>query len=120
MRYHFEIDAKAIGYAKQTYSATYNVVFHSNGGTGTMNDQPIPYNVPTHLNLNAFTRTNYLFAEWNTSPDGTGTTYFDGEEINNTIESTIDLYAQWVQGTAEINGTEYTKIQDAINLVTKK
>lgn len=78
--------------------------FNGNGNTGgSMNDQVIAYasSGTTSLTNNAFTRTNYNFTGWNTSADGSGTSYSNQQAIqNNTITSTstINLYAQWSLG----------------------
>ena len=40
-----------------------------------------------------FERENYIFKEWNTSADGTGTKYINEQEI--TLNKNITLYAQW-------------------------
>lgn len=42
---------------------------------------------------NSFKRTNYIFVEWNTAQDGSGTSYKPGQEIPFTLSST--LYAIW-------------------------
>ena len=43
-----------------------------------------------------FTRAGYFFSSWNTEPDGSGTSYADGDSI--TISEDITLYAQWTEG----------------------
>ena len=102
---------------------TYTVIFNSNGGTdGTMLDQEMYVDDPVNLRTNTFTRTDYDFVGWNTLPDGNGTYYRDAQEvcnINGGIRTTVTLYAQWVsQGkVAEINETQYTNLQAAINAV---
>ena len=120
MRYYFEITGKATGYAKETLSSTYTVKFYPNTGTGSMEDQAIEYGVETRLNKNTFTKTDYTFAGWNTKEDGTGTNYSNMSLITNTTEATIELYAQWVQVVAMIEGdsTPYYSLTDAINAVT--
>ena len=79
----------------------YQVVFHANGGTGTMAEQTIQYVVSTPLNENDFAYTGFDFQYWNTEPDGTGTRYNDKESISLTFmeNNQLDLYAQW--GIAE-------------------
>lgn len=67
-------------------------------GTGSMSNQEILKNVATNLTYNAFTPpAGYEFKEWNTSQDGTGTSYIDGESVTNLAApgSTITLYAIW-------------------------
>ena len=82
---------------------TYTVHFDANAtnginATGTMDDQVLTYDQAQNLTTNAFTREGYTFAGWNTQPDGTGTAYTDGQEVNNlTAEQNcvVNLYAQW-------------------------
>jgi uncharacterized repeat protein (TIGR02543 family) len=50
------------------------------------------------LTSNGFSRTNYVFAGWNTASDGSGTAYADGASVTDlttTVGATITLYAQW-------------------------
>ena len=84
-------------YARWTAN-TYNVAFNANGGTGTMEPQTHTYDASQALTSNAFTRTGYAFSHWATNPDGTGTTYTNGQTVQNLTTSngaTIPLYAQW-------------------------
>ena len=69
------------------------IVFHANGGQGTMRHQHVEKNVPTHLNKNKYTWQDHLFAGWNTKKDGSGDSYAD-EAIIETDKNVI-LYAQW-------------------------
>jgi uncharacterized repeat protein (TIGR02543 family) len=71
----------------------YTVTFDANGGTGTMIPQSANYNTPTALTTNAFTRTGYTFAGWNTAANGSGTSYANG--ANYDFTANITLYAQW-------------------------
>ena len=80
--------------------AEYTITFNKNGGTGTMGNQTISYNVDTSLTTNGFTKTGYSFAGWNTKADGTGTSYTNGQSVTNIGNTT--LYAQW-----EKNPTKY-------------
>lgn len=78
---------------------TLTVIFNANGGSGTMAPQVITgYN--DELKPNEFTCEYCAFDEWNTAPDGSGTTIYDGEMVHHiwpygsaTTETT--LYAQW-------------------------
>ena len=70
-----------------------NIRFDANGGTGTMNNQVVQYNVATPLNTNTFTKSGFVFVGWNTKADGTGTAYADGANIQ--AKSATTLYAQW-------------------------
>ena len=73
--------------------AQYTITFNSNGGTGTMADQDISYNVSTPLTSNTYTRVGYVFNGWNTNSNGNGTSYSDGASVLNLGDTT--LYAQW-------------------------
>lgn len=70
------------------------IVFNSNGGVGTMENQKVIVNTTTALSPNSFTLyVDNAFAGWNTEKEGSGTAYSDGQEIS--IDDDITLYAQW-------------------------
>ena len=86
---------------------TYTVYFYKNneGASGTMNDQLFTYDQAQTLTANAFTCTGYGFDEWNTQANGNGTTYTDGQRVNNLTtedEGVVNLYAQWTPITYTI------------------
>ena len=98
----------------------YTVTFHANNGTDDTITQQIFYNQTTNLNFNTFTKEGHSFSKWTINPDGTGTSYTDGQSVSNLttpLITNINLYAQWIEGTAEINGTLYNTLQGAINAV---
>ncbi len=71
------------------------VTFDPNGGTGNMDVQAVENSAQLHHN--AFSRTGYSFAGWNTQPDGNGTAY-DNEAVitaTATNKGPVTLYAQW-------------------------
>ena len=72
-------------------ASSYSVTFNSNGGSGAMADQSA--SAATDLSANAFTRSGYTFAGWNTAADGSGTSYADGASFPFSANAT--LYAQW-------------------------
>ncbi|MEJ0014929.1 MAG: InlB B-repeat-containing protein [Actinomycetota bacterium] len=72
-----------------TYFAT--VTFNANGGTGTMANQTA--SVATALTANAFTRSLFTFANWNTAADGSGASYADAASYP--FSADITLYAIW-------------------------
>jgi len=75
---------------------TYSVSFNSNSGTGSMSDQKFTYDQTANLTANAFTKTGYTFAGWNTKADGSGTSYADKASVKNLAASgTVTLYARW-------------------------
>lgn len=79
---------------------TSTIAFNSNGGTGSMSNQSINVGATNQINKNEFTRENYIFLNWNTSPDGSGTTYYDEQSVSNI--GNITLYAQWWRSQNEI------------------
>lgn len=85
-------------YAKWTANK-YTVKFNGNGSTsGSMADQSFTYDVAQNLTANAFSRTGYTFAGWNTNAAGKGTSYTNQQSVSNlnaTNNGQITLYAQW-------------------------
>ena len=76
------------------------VRFHSNGGTGTMPNQTIVCGTATALMSNKFTREEYVFGGWATTPEGR-VVYKDGESIL-TYYDNVDLYVAWDAKTCNI------------------
>ena len=86
--------------ASPSSSATltpHTVFYLSNGGTGTMNNQTS--SVASNLSTNLFSRSGYTFAGWNTSADGSGTTYADAS--NYAFAANLTLYALWIPLSVE-------------------
>ncbi|ALU13690.1 cell surface protein [Eubacterium limosum] len=83
----------------QWHAIDYKVAFNGNtADSGSMSDQPMAFDIAVNLTANAYTKTGYTFAGWNTKADGEGTGYADGQEVVNltAIEGeTVTLYAQW-------------------------
>ena len=83
----------------QWHANDYKVAFDGNTADGgSMSDQPMAFDLAVNLTANAYTKTGYTFAGWNTKADGEGTGYADGQEVVNltAIEGeTVTLYAQW-------------------------
>lgn len=88
----------------------YTIKYDKNYGTGTMKTTTGYYAKSVTLRANAFTRTNYVFAGWNTKKDGSGTSYADKASIirrPSVNNATVTLYAQWkpkVTVTLDANG----------------
>ena len=80
---------------------TYIVTFDSNGGSGTMASQTFAIGESQILSLNTFTYCTNTFSNWNTMPNGSGTTYTDGQTI--TVTSDMILYAQWDMTTYTVS-----------------
>jgi hypothetical protein len=92
-----EVEGETL-YAQWTAN-NYDVVFNANNGEGTMANQIIAFDATAALAANAFTRTDYAFAAWNTSADGSGTTYANGADFTMDVEG-ITLYAQWDEASS--------------------
>ena len=88
----------------------YTVTFDKNKGSGSsevtedMTSQEIPVDETVALTPNKFRREGYTFSGWNTKPDGSGTSYTDGQEVNNITSKgeNIVLYAQWTPITYKV------------------
>lgn len=77
---------------------THYVKFNANGGSGSMSNQTMTYGTANNLTANNFTRAGYVFKEWNTASDGSGTSYKNKESVSNLTDTNgaiINLYAQW-------------------------
>jgi len=57
----------------------------------------------TKLPTSTFTRSGYIFASWNTKPDGTGTRISNGATVK--VTSDVTLYAQWAKSATASTGT---------------
>ena len=98
-------------YAQWTVK-TYNVAFNANGGTGTMKKlSKVAYGKSKKLTANAYKKTGYTFAGWNTKKDGSGIALADKADIKSLTcpsGSTVTLYAQWTPKeykiTYDLNG----------------
>jgi fimbrial isopeptide formation D2 family protein/uncharacterized repeat protein (TIGR02543 family) len=66
---------------------SYTISYDSNTGTGSMEATPATFNTNVTLTANAFTKTGYHFAGWNTATDGTGDKYTDGQSFKYDIAS---------------------------------
>ena len=79
------------------WAAAYTVVFKKNKGTGTMGSQVLVIGKKTALKKVTYTRKGYVFAGWNTKPNGKGTTYKNSHVVKNLAKrgKKITLYAQW-------------------------
>ena len=76
---------------------TYTVAFNANGGTGTMSNMSMTYDVVKTLTGNCFTKSGSEFAGWATSAGG-NVVYANGASVENltaTQGATVTLYAKW-------------------------
>lgn len=76
-------------------SNTATITYDSNTGTGSMIDVDSPYEIGSNVTIleNEFTKLGYVFVNYNSSPDGSGTTYTENSVI--TLTESKTLYAQW-------------------------
>ena len=84
---------------------SYTIVFDANGGTGTMSNQDMAYDVKTNLFSNKFTRSGYMFLGWATSASSINATYTDIESVLNLTDKdgmSVSLYAKWLERPSEI------------------
>ena len=84
--------------ASTTTTIQYVVSFDSNGGSGSMDSMTLRNDERVSLPACAFTKTGYVFVEWNNRKDGTGRKFVNESMIQNLSASngqTIKMYAQW-------------------------
>lgn len=87
------------------------VHFDGNGSDGKTANAPVFASAGTKISIPAckYTKKGYLFKEWNTKKDGSGTTYKAGARTSDAISI---LYAQWQKATAKVTlefpGGKYT------------
>lgn len=100
-----------ITYVVQGSGQTYTLTYHANGGTGTMEPESYIEGALAMVKQCNFTRDGYMFEKWNTNENGSGTSYYPGDNISMTVDKT--LYAQWIDisngfisvlNTANVNG----------------
>lgn len=70
------------------------VTFNANGGSGEMAALSIVSGLSANLTANTLTYAGYSFSNWNTSSDGTGTSYANGALYTMGADS-VTLYAIW-------------------------
>jgi hypothetical protein len=71
----------------------YKITYRSNGGEGLPIVQEVQKGESVYILHAQFEMRGYTFESWNTSIDGSGVTYYQGEVIK--ITSSLTLYAQW-------------------------
>ena len=70
------------------------VVYDGNDGV-TYEGSPTFRLTSTSVSNNMFTNSGYAFVGWNTSADGSGTSYAPGSTISYPAHGYVTLYAQW-------------------------
>ena len=84
----------------QWKGSAYTVRFDRNAAdaTGSMDDLELNWGVRADLPESPFKRDGWSFAGWSTEPDGTGSTYADGESVRDLPQAgknEVTLYARW-------------------------
>lgn len=80
---------------------TYTVTYHPNEGNGIVPSNTFTFDQSDYLRANTFSKTGYYLesgAEWNTEPDGSGTSYGSEELVINLasdLNKEVILYANW-------------------------
>ncbi len=101
---YFTANATVYAYWSAIPEQNYTIVYDGNGATGgSMASVSVPVDVNYRLNTNLYTRDNYTFAGWSTSPAG-GVAYGNNATVRNltTPGKTITLYAVWKANTYTI------------------
>jgi len=85
-----------------TLGILYTVTYDANSGVGSKSDTTASNSSYKVLSLvdTGITRAGSVFGGWNTSSDGSGTSYSAGDLI--TMTANISLYAQWLPITCNI------------------
>ncbi len=83
---------------------TYTIRFNANGGSGSMGDLAMTYDVAKNLTANAFAKSGFNFQGWATSAGGS-VAYTDGCSVKNLTANngvTVTLYAVWAAQVASL------------------
>lgn len=116
--YAFNMPASNVTYTANAEGISYTVVYHGNGGTGTMTNSSHTYGTTSTLSKNAFAKTGYSFQGWSTSESSSSVVYADeanASALSTTDGATINLYAVWeaksqmfIWTTKQLDGTTGT------------
>lgn len=98
---------KEVTYYAHWTAVTYKIEYSANGGSGEPIKTDCAYDKEATIEKNTYTApVGYIFKEWNTKGDGTGTTYAEGATIKNLSGTQLDiitLYAIWEDKTEPSN-----------------
>lgn len=95
----------------------YKVLFNSNNGKDETKEQILSYDEDKALLKNTFKYTGYKFKEWNTTADGTGTSYNDETVVKNLSkveDAIIKLYAIWIE-EPDFEVSDYVKVNNYLS-----
>lgn len=80
---------------------TYTINYDANGGSGIIASSTFTFDQSDYLRANTFSKIGFYLEsgkEWNTAPDGSGTSYGSEELVTNLLNehnSKMTLYANW-------------------------
>ena len=82
---------------------TYTVTYYGNGADSGKTTDPTAYTTgeKATVQANGFTRSGYTFTGWNTSANGSGKSYAEGDPIE--MLGNVVLYAQWTRNSSHDN-----------------
>lgn len=90
---------------------TYTITYHANGVGNSSQDtvsQTFTYDSTGYIQSSDFSQNGFIFQNWNTAPDGSGTSYTVNQPILNLFQNegeNLDLYAMWdTDFTLDLNG----------------
>lgn len=91
-------------YAQWILKNQYNIVYYGNGGStdagqSELNSAAVYEGNDLAVADNTFVNPGYSFAGWNTSPTGDGTVYAVNQNVS--MNSTLQLYAQWTYDASQ-------------------
>ncbi len=81
---------------------TVAVTYDANGGTGYTEPTCAGVGANITISRNYFKKKDYVFAEWNTEADGSGTSYQPGDRVSYDTAGVYVLYAQWQKNEVEV------------------
>lgn len=73
------------------------ITYHYDNSSDNTYTQTVEKSTRFNLMNNKFSKIGYFFDGWTTFPDGTGTTYRNGQTIIQGIDSNMHLYAKWTK-----------------------
>ncbi len=83
------------GYTEETTETKAAVKYDSNGGSGSKDDSFHTEGEDVTISgSDGISKDGADFVEWNTKPDGSGTSYKEGD-LHKMTDSSVTLYAQW-------------------------
>ena len=116
--YNLRGSAGKVTFVANWTATTYTVIYNSNGGTGSVQNQSCDYGVPFQLQPNGFTKEGYTFLGWTNllTPALKGEIrWTPGQTISDTAlvinHGTCIIYAVWKKNpTLAVNNTDWQHI----------